>query len=75
VLVVPVRRLARQPATARTFNFIRDTEIENTIRVFSTPVFQAAGLDPSAIEVYIVNDSTLNAFVAGGQKLFLNTGC
>jgi len=62
------------PATARTFSFIRDTEIENTIRVFSTPVFQAAGLDPSAIEVYIVNDSTLNAFVAGGQKLFLNTG-
>ncbi len=63
-----------EPATAREFKFIRDTEIENTIRVFSTPVFQAAGLDPSAIEVYIVNDSTLNAFVAGGQKLFLNTG-
>lgn len=63
-----------QPATARTFSFIRDAEIENTIRVFSTPVFQAAGLDPSAIEVYIVNDPALNAFVAGGQKLFLNTG-
>ncbi|NQU58914.1 MAG: M48 family metallopeptidase, partial [Rhodospirillales bacterium] len=36
--------------------------------------FQAAGLEPSAINIYLVNDKTLNAFVAGGQKLFLNTG-
>lgn len=61
-------------AAARTLNFIRDTEIENTIRVFATPVFQAAGLDPSAINVYIVNDPAINAFVAGGQKIFVNTG-
>ncbi|MDX9860200.1 MAG: M48 family metalloprotease [Rhodospirillales bacterium] len=74
VLVALFAATLVQPAAARTFKFIRDTEIENTIRVFSTPVFQAAGLDPSAIEVYIVNDPTLNAFVAGGQKLFLNTG-
>jgi predicted Zn-dependent protease len=74
VLAVLFAATLPQPAAARTFNFIRDTEIENTIRVFSTPVFQAAGLDPSAIEVYIVKDPTLNAFVAGGQKLFLNTG-
>jgi predicted Zn-dependent protease len=39
-----------------------------------TPVFQAAGLDPSAIEIYIVNDPSINAFVAGGQKIFINTG-
>jgi predicted Zn-dependent protease len=74
VLAVLLAATLAAPAAAREFKFIRDTEIENTIRVFSTPVFQAAGLDPSAIEVYIVNDSTLNAFVAGGQKLFLNTG-
>ena len=37
-------------------------------------MFVAAGLEPSAINIYLVNDNTINAFVAGGQKLFLNTG-
>ncbi len=32
------------------------------------------GLDPQAVHIYIVNDPTLNSFVAGGQNLFLNTG-
>lgn len=61
-------------AEARKLSFIRDAEIENTIRVFATPLFKAAGLEPSNINIYLVNDKTLNAFVAGGQKLFLNTG-
>jgi predicted Zn-dependent protease len=61
-------------AHARKLSFIRDAEIENTIRLYATPIFQAAGLEPSAINIYLVNDKTLNAFVAGGQKLFLNTG-
>ena len=28
----------------------------------------------TAVHIYIVNDPTLNSFVAGGQNLFLNTG-
>lgn len=61
-------------AEARKLSIIRDAEIENTIRAYATPLFQAAGLEPSAINIYLVKDKTLNAFVAGGQKLFLNTG-
>ncbi|MBT5014002.1 MAG: M48 family metalloprotease, partial [Rhodospirillaceae bacterium] len=61
-------------AEAKKISFLRDAEIENTIRAYSTPLFLAAGLEPSAINIYIVNDNTLNAFVAGGQKLFLNSG-
>ena len=61
-------------AETRKLSFIRDAEIENTIRAYATPLFQAAGLEPSAINIYLVNDKTLNAFVAGGQKLFINTG-
>lgn len=56
------------------FSFIRDTEIENTIRRLSTPIFQQAGLNPSSVDILIVNDPTLNAFVAGGQNIFLFTG-
>jgi predicted Zn-dependent protease len=53
---------------------IRDTEIEATIRAFATPLFRAAGLSPDAVRIYIIKDETLNAFVAAGQNLFLNSG-
>jgi predicted Zn-dependent protease len=62
------------PAHAQRLSFIRDAEIENTIRTFATPVFNAAGLNARDIRVHLVNDPTLNAFVAGGMQMFLNTG-
>ena len=55
-------------------SLIRDTEIENTIRLFATPLFEAAGLEADDIRIHIVKDPSLNAFVAGGQRLFINTG-
>ncbi|WP_420405885.1 M48 family metalloprotease [Nisaea sp.] len=55
-------------------SYITDTEIEFYIRDLSTPVFQAAGLSPAAIDLYFINDDTLNAFVAGGQNIFFHTG-
>lgn len=65
------------PATqvrAKGFSFIRDAEIENTIRIYSAPLFKAAGLEPEAVHIHLVKDPSLNAFVAGGQRLFLHTG-
>ena len=53
---------------------IRDAEVENTIRSYATPLFRAAGLKNQDIKIYIVKDETLNAFVAGGQNIFINTG-
>ena len=61
-------------AQAPKLSLIRDAEIETIIRAYATPLFQAAGLEPSAIKVLLVNDNSLNAFVAGGQNLFINTG-
>lgn len=63
-----------RPAEARNLTFIRDAEIEAIIRLYSGPVFEAAGLAPEAVRIYLVRDNALNAFVAGGQNLFLNTG-
>ncbi len=62
------------PARAQKISLIRDAEIENTIRQFATPVFSAAKLNPQAVKIYLVRDNTLNAFVAGGQRVFINTG-
>ncbi|NNE58757.1 MAG: M48 family metallopeptidase [Hellea sp.] len=53
---------------------IRDTEIEETIRDFSVPLIRAAGLDPASVDLYIVNDGSLNAFVTRGQNIFFHTG-
>ena len=62
-----------QPAAAAE-TFIRDTEIEADIRTMVTPIWKAAGLEPSALHVYLIEDKTLNSFVAGGQNEFINTG-
>ena len=61
-------------ASAADVGYIRDAEIESTLRAFYTPILIAAGLEPSAVHIYIVNDPTLNSFVAGGQNIFINTG-
>ncbi len=61
-------------AHAQKRSLIRDAEIEATIRDLATPLFQAAGVNPEAVSIYLINDDQLNAFVAGGQNLFLNTG-
>ncbi len=63
---------AALPANA--ISIIRDSEVENNVRVWSTPVFEAAGLVPDDVQIVLVNDRRLNAFVAGGQRLFLHTG-
>lgn len=53
---------------------IRDAEIEKILRSYSDPIFKAGGLDPKAVKFYIINDPSLNAFVAGGQNVFMHTG-
>ena len=70
--LTPLRAASAQQG--QRLNLIRDAEIENTIRTFVTPIWKAAGLHPEAVEVYIVQDNSLNAFVAGGQRIFINTG-
>ena len=53
---------------------IRDDEIESTLRIFARPVFEQAGLSPSTVRIVLVQDPSLNAFVAGGQNIFFHTG-
>ncbi len=55
-------------------SLLRDTEIEETLREFTDPILRAGGLTPSAVDIYIVNDPSLNAFVTRGQNIFLHSG-
>lgn len=68
--------LVSGPVRAQRTNLplIRDAEIEHIIRVYTAPVFAAAGMNANDIKVHIVNDPRINAFVAGGRHMFINTG-
>ncbi|MEO0465079.1 MAG: M48 family metalloprotease [Pseudomonadota bacterium] len=59
---------------AQAQSFIRDTEIEHTLREWTDPILEVAGLEPNDVGLYIINDSSLNAFVANGQRIHLHTG-
>ena len=70
-LVTP---LLAPSARAQGVSLVRDAEIERYIRTYSTPIWNAAELDPQAVRIHLVNDKSLNAFVAGGQRIFVFTG-
>ena len=72
--VLAALSLMTSPVMAQRISFIRDAEIENIIRAYATPVFTVAGLNASDIGVHIINDPSLNAFVANGLNLYINTG-
>src|SRR6188508_1538197 len=63
---LPISAFAQEAAP----KLIRDAEIEGLMRLYTKPIFQAAGLSPGAVKVYLINDGRINAFVAGGQRIF-----
>ena len=53
---------------------LRDTETELLFKDMSRPLIVAAGLDPRAVNVGLLNDPEVNAFVSQGQTVYLQTG-
>ena len=66
--------VALSAAQANAQSLLRDTEIEETLREFTDPILRAGGLMPSSVDIYLVNDRSLNAFVTRGQNIFLHSG-
>ena len=63
---------AARPAAAQ--SVLRDSETELLFRDISKPLIIAAGLDPKSNRVVLLNDSEINAFVAGGQIVYIQSG-
>ena len=61
-----------QPAAAQ--SILRDSETELLFRDISKPLIQAAGLDPANVKVVLINDGEIQAFVAGGQIVYIHSG-
>jgi predicted Zn-dependent protease len=53
---------------------LRDTEAEALLREYTRPILRAAGLEKQNIQIVIINDSSFNAFVADGRRIFVNYG-
>ncbi|HRY05305.1 MAG TPA: M48 family metalloprotease, partial [Beijerinckiaceae bacterium] len=66
---------AAPPAAAQQgVAIIRDAETEQLLREYVTPIFRAAGINTNAAKIILVGNRSFNAFVANGQKIFINTG-
>ena len=64
--------LASQPVAAQ--SILRDAETEALLHDMATQLIAASGLDPKNVDIVLINDSSVNAFVAGGQAVYINSG-
>ncbi len=55
-------------------SILRDAETEALFRDMAAPLITAAGLDPRNVDVVLVGDRSINAFVMAGQAVYLNAG-
>ena len=77
MLALMFSTLAVRPAFAQADSgpsVLRDTETELLFKQMSTPLIVAAGLDPRSVNVVLLNDPEINAFVATGQTVYVQSG-
>ncbi|MXN67076.1 M48 family metalloprotease [Stappia sp. GBMRC 2046] len=53
---------------------VRDAETEDLLRDYAQPIFKAAGIPSSQVEIILVNDKGFNAFVPDSRRMFINIG-
>ena len=72
VAAMLVAALAADPVAAQ--QILRDSETEDFFRQVAKPLEEAAGLNPRSVEIALIGDTSINAFAAGGQNVFINSG-
>jgi len=61
-----------RPAAAQ--SILRDAETEVLLRDMSRPLIEAAGLEPDNVQIVLIHNQEINAFVAGGQVVYIHSG-
>jgi len=64
--------LSAMPAAAQ--SILRDAETEALLHDMAAPLVKASGLGVNNVDIVLVNDGSVNAFVAGGQAVYVNSG-
>jgi predicted Zn-dependent protease len=70
--ILALMPLTAQPVMAQ--SILRDAETEALFAEMSAPLIAAAGLNPRNVKVVMIGDKEINAFVAGGQYVYVNSG-
>ena len=53
---------------------LRDAETEALLNDMTAPLIEASELEPGNVEMVLINDGSINAFVAGGQAIYVHAG-
>jgi len=72
ILLLLSMALLVRPALAQ--SILRDAETEALFADMAAPLIRAAGLEPKNVQVILINDKSINAFVAGGQVVYVHSG-
>ncbi len=72
LLALAIVALTARPVLAQ--EILRDTESEALLQDMAAPLVKAAGFQPGAIDIVVLNDPSINAFVAGGQAIYIHSG-
>ena len=64
--------LTVQPVAAQ--SILRDAETEALFNDMAAPLIRAAGLNPKNVDIVLIGDPEINAFVAGGQAVYMHSG-
>ena len=74
MLALVLTLVGSRPAMAQDAAVLRDSETEALFRDIARPLIVAAKLDPRAVDVVLLNDPEINAFVATGQRVYIQSG-
>src|SRR6056297_3946024 len=59
---------------ARALTLLRDPDIEYALKQLAAPVLKAAGLSPTRVDILLIDDRNLNAFVVDRDSIFIHSG-
>lgn len=72
VAMLAIVSITVQPVAAQ--SILRDAETEALFTDMVAPLVAVSELDADEVEVVLINDNQINAFVAGGQRIFFYSG-
>jgi len=66
-IALPAQQLLAQ-------SILRDAETEALLNDMAEPLVEASGLERGNVDMVLINDPSINAFVAGGQAVYMHSG-
>lgn len=62
------------PLSAEARSILRDPDIEYGLKEIARPLIAAAGLSPAQVDVLVIQDDSMNAFVVDSGTIFIHSG-